>query len=32
MGKRSIEIITKWSFKEEVEGILLALEYVRQKN
>jgi glycosyltransferase involved in cell wall biosynthesis len=29
MGKHSLEIISKWSFKEDVEGILAALEYIR---
>lgn len=29
MGKLSIEIISKWSYKEDIEGILTALEYVR---
>jgi len=28
MGKRSLEIISKWSYKEDIEGILLALEYL----
>lgn len=28
MGKRSFEIISKWSYKENIEGILLALEYI----
>jgi glycosyltransferase involved in cell wall biosynthesis len=30
MKKASSEIITKWSFKEDVEGILAALKYVRK--
>lgn len=27
MGKRSLEIISRWSYKEDVEGILAALKY-----
>lgn len=30
MGKRSLEIIDKWSYKEDIEGILAALEYTRK--
>jgi glycosyltransferase involved in cell wall biosynthesis len=30
MGKCSLEMIAKWSYKEDVEGILAALEYVRK--
>lgn len=30
MGKCSLEIISEWSFKEDIEGILSALEYVRK--
>ncbi len=29
MGKRSLEIIDRWSFKEDMEGILAALEYLK---
>jgi len=28
MGKRSLEIIHKWSYAEDIEGILTALEYI----
>ncbi|MFH1702688.1 MAG: glycosyltransferase family 4 protein [Nitrospirota bacterium] len=30
MGKSSSEIISRWSYKEDVDGILAALEYVRK--
>jgi len=30
MGKRSLGIISKWSFKEDIEGILSALKYVKR--
>lgn len=30
MGECSLEIIARWSYKEDVEGILSALEYVRK--
>jgi hypothetical protein len=30
MGKCSLEIINKWSYKEDIEGILAALEYVKK--
>lgn len=29
MGKRSLEIIHKWSYTEDIEGILTALEYIK---
>ncbi|MDI6889639.1 MAG: glycosyltransferase [Thermodesulfovibrionales bacterium] len=32
MGKRSSEIIAKWSYKEDEEGILASLEYVKRGN
>ncbi len=28
MGKRSLEMIAKWSYKEDVKGVLAVLEYV----
>jgi glycosyltransferase involved in cell wall biosynthesis len=31
MGKRSQEIIAKWSYKEDVDGVLAALEYVSKR-
>jgi glycosyltransferase involved in cell wall biosynthesis len=31
MGKRSLEIISRWGYKEDVEGILDALEYIRER-
>jgi len=30
MGKHSSEIITKWSYKEDIEGILVALKHIRK--
>lgn len=30
MGKRSLDIVSKWSFREDVEGILAALKYLKQ--
>lgn len=30
MGKRSLDIISKWSFREDVEGILAALKYIKK--
>jgi glycosyltransferase involved in cell wall biosynthesis len=32
MGKHSLEIISKWSFREDAEGILAALEYIRRNS
>jgi len=32
MGKRSFEIISKWSYEKDVEGILLALDYLNNIN
>lgn len=30
MGRRSLEIVSEWSYEKDVEGILAALEYVRK--
>jgi len=29
MGRRSLEIIKKWSFKEDIEGVLSALKFIK---
>ncbi len=32
MGKKSLEIVSKWNFNEDVKSIIAAVEYVKQKN